>query len=62
VNGYLDRLPVSAVTRFEAGLLAEVREKGTDILSTIRTEGALSDATREKLKGFLDSFAAKFAA
>jgi F-type H+/Na+-transporting ATPase subunit alpha len=51
VNGYLDKLPVGAVTRFEAELLDEVR-----------TEGALSDGTREKLKGFLDSFATKFAA
>jgi F-type H+-transporting ATPase subunit alpha len=62
VNGYLDKLPVGAVTRFEAELLDEVREKGADILSTIRTEAALSDGTREKLKGFLDSFASKFAA
>ncbi|MDA0961671.1 MAG: F0F1 ATP synthase subunit alpha [Proteobacteria bacterium] len=62
VNGYLDKLPVGAVTRFEAELLDEVRDKGADILSTIRTESALSDSTREKLKGFLDSFASKFAA
>ena len=62
VNGYLDKLPVGAVTRFEAEMLDEVREKGADILSTIRTEAALSDGTREKLKGFLDSFASKFAA
>ena len=62
VNGYLDKLPVGAVTRFEAELLDEVRDKGADILSTIRTEAALSDGTREKLKGFLDSFASKFAA
>ena len=62
VNGYLDKLPVGAVTRFEAELLDEVRDKGADILETIRTEGALSDGTREKLKGFLDSFATKFAA
>ena len=62
VNGYLDKLPVGAVTRFEAELLDEVRDKGADILSTIRTESALSDSTREKLKAFLDSFASKFAA
>ena len=62
VNCYLDKLPVGAVTRFEAELLDEVRDKGADILSTIRTESALSESTREKLKGFLDSFASKFAA
>jgi len=62
VNGYLDKLPVGAVTRFEAELLDEVRDKGADILSTIRTEAALSDGTKEKLKGFIDSFASKFAA
>jgi len=62
VNGYLDKLPVGAVTRFEVELLDAIRDKGADILSTIRTEAALSDGTREKLKGFLDSFTSKFAA
>ena len=61
VRGYLDGVNLTDVTRFEQQLLSEVREKGADILSTIRSEKAISDATDEKLKGFMDSFAKTFA-
>ena len=61
VRGYLDGVNLTDVTRFEQQLLSEVREKGADILSTIRSEKAISDATEEKLKAFMDSFAKTFA-
>ena len=60
VNGYTDSIGVSDVTRFEAQLLAAIREKGTDILNTIRDEKALSDDTEGKLKAFLDDFVKSF--
>ena len=50
VNGYTDSIGVSDVTRFEAQLLAAIRDKGTDILNTIRDEKALSDDTEGKLE------------
>jgi F-type H+-transporting ATPase subunit alpha len=62
VNGYLDRLPVAAVTRFEAGMLADVRANHADILADIRTTQALSDETRGKLKAALDVYAKNFVA
>ena len=62
VNGYLDELPVAAVGRFEQELLTHVHAKGSDLLSTIRTEKALSDDTESKLKSVIEGFAAKFAA
>ena len=60
VNGYTDSIGVSDVTRFEAQLLAAIRDKGTDILNTIRDEKALSDDTEGKLKAFLDDFVKSF--
>lgn len=60
VNGYTDSIGVSDVTRFEAQLLAAIRDKGADILNTIRDEKALSDDTEGKLKAFLDDFVKSF--
>ena len=60
VNGFTDGIGVSDVTRFEAQLLAAIRDKGADILNTIRDEKALSDDTEGKLKAFLDDFVKSF--
>ena len=59
-KGYLDKIAVRDVGRFESGLLAAMRERAPDILSGIRTEKALTDAIQAKLKGFLDDFSASF--
>jgi F-type H+-transporting ATPase subunit alpha len=59
-KGYLDKIAVRDVGRFESSMLAAMRERAPDILSGIRTEKALSDALQAKLKGFLDDFAASF--
>jgi len=61
VNGYLDGIEVNDVVRFEQLLLNAIREKGADILNTIRTEEAISDETEEKLKSFIGDFASSFA-
>ena len=61
VRGYLDGIGLNDVTRFEQQLLSEVRDKGGDLLAAIRSEKAISDATEEKLKAFMDSFAKTFA-
>ena len=61
VNGYLDNIDVGDVTRFEQQYLDAIRDKGADILTTIRTEKALSDETTQKLKSFLDNFTKTFA-
>src|SRR5690606_21892754 len=45
VRGYLDRVKVEDVTRFEQGLLGEIREKGKDILAAIRDKKEISDET-----------------
>jgi len=60
VNGHTDGIEVSDVTRFEAQLLAAIRDNGTDILTTIREEKALSDDTEGKLNAFMDDFVKSF--
>ncbi|MCT7376503.1 F0F1 ATP synthase subunit alpha [Chelativorans salis] len=61
VQGYLDKLALGDVTRFEQALLAHMRSEGKDILDAIRTEKALSDELRDKLKAEIDTFAKNFA-
>ena len=61
-RGYLDAIPVAAVTKFEQDLLRLLRDQGQDILGAIRTDKALSEATEKKLVEFLDKFAKGFTA
>ena len=61
VNGYLDKLQVSQVGKFEQGLLAYMRGEGKDILEAIRTEKALTDEIKSKLKDAIDTYAKTFA-
>ncbi len=60
VKGYLDRLELKDVQRFEKALLAEMRAKAPEILSTIVSEKQITAQTEEKLRGFLDAFAKTF--
>jgi len=61
VRGYLDEIAVNDVTRFEQGLLSEVRASGASILESIRDEQELSDDTDKALTEFVDAYAKKFA-
>jgi F-type H+-transporting ATPase subunit alpha len=60
VRGYLDRIKVEDVTRFEQGLLAEVRDKGKDILASIREKKEITEETEGRLKAFMDQYARAF--
>jgi F-type H+-transporting ATPase subunit alpha len=60
VNGFLDKVPVNQVTKFEQGLLDELRSKGSDLLATIREEKQLTSETEEKLKSFIGDYAKVF--
>jgi len=61
-RGYLDAIPVASVSKFEQDLLRLLRTDGQDILESIRTEKALSEANEKKLVAFLDKFAKGFTA
>jgi len=61
VNGFLDTIPVTAVGRFEAGLLADIKANHPAILADIRDTKDLSNATRDALKDAIAAFAKTFA-
>ena len=60
VRGYLDQVSVGDVTRFEQGLLSDIKANGTEILTKIRDEQELSEATDKELQSFVESYAKKF--
>ncbi len=60
VRGYLDKIKVNDVVRFESELLAEIKSNNNDILDSIANEKELSETNDEKLKSILDSFIEKF--
>lgn len=59
VQGYLDKLTVADVARFEQSLLNHLRGEGK-ILEAIRKEKALSDDLRDRLKAEIETFAKNF--
>jgi F-type H+-transporting ATPase subunit alpha len=61
VHGYLDRIPVEQVGRYEEGLISELETNGQDILKAVREEGALSEATEGELKDLLKRYPESFA-
>ena len=60
VRGYLDQVDVGDVTRFEQGLLSDIKANGSDILTKIRDEQELSETTDKELVSFVESYAKKF--
>jgi F-type H+-transporting ATPase subunit alpha len=60
VNGYLDKIEVAQVRKFENGLLALLRNEKS-ILDDIRKTNDLSADTEKKLKEQVDKYAASFA-
>ncbi|HEX5182506.1 MAG TPA: F0F1 ATP synthase subunit alpha [Allosphingosinicella sp.] len=61
VNGFLDAIPVAAVTRFEAGLLSHMRAEHKDVLGKIRETKQLDDETAARLKSIVGDFGKTFA-
>jgi len=60
-NGYLDGIPVNAVTRFETAMIADLRANHPNVLKTIRETKDLGDAVKADLKTALDAFVKNFA-
>ncbi len=59
-NGYLDDIPASDVTKFEAELHPFIEAKYPNILEAIRDEKKLSDKTIELLNSALEEFKSTF--
>ena len=61
-RGYLDNIPVSAVTKFEAELMPFMDAKHDAILSSIRDEKKITDDNEKALVKALDEFSETFSA
>lgn len=61
VKGYLDKLAVGDVAKFEEALLRDLRGSHADVLESIRTEQKLTDAIEDKLKKVIDGVLKLFA-
>ena len=61
VRGYLDKVAVGDVVKFEAEVLNEIRNKHKDLLDAIANEKELSKENDDKLKSILDDLVGKFA-
>ncbi|MDD3287651.1 MAG: F0F1 ATP synthase subunit alpha [Alphaproteobacteria bacterium] len=61
VKGYLDTVKADDVTRYEHGLLNELRgPAGKDVLAAVRTDKQLKPETEDKLKKLLEDYSKRF--
>ena len=60
VKGFLDKIEISQITKFESYLLKELRTKEKKMLETIKKEQALSDTLSKSLNDFLESITESF--
>ena len=61
-KGYLDKIAVKDVSRFEQGMLAHLRGKHPDLLEWITVEDPkIKGEAEDKIRAVLDAFAADFA-
>jgi F-type H+-transporting ATPase subunit alpha len=61
-NGYLDKLPLHAIKRFESELLSWLKSERKSILETISSSGKIDDDLKKELKSALEAFTATFEA
>ncbi|MEG8040714.1 F0F1 ATP synthase subunit alpha [Sphingomonas sp. LR60] len=60
-NGFIDKVPVADVNRYEAAMLSYMRADHADVLTAIRDSRELGKDTEGKLKEALGQFAKTFA-
>ena len=61
VRGYLDKIEVSKVGRFESQLLSDLKSREPAIIDSIRADREIKPDTEKKLIAFLDGFTKSFA-
>ncbi|MGH6888678.1 MAG: F0F1 ATP synthase subunit alpha [Rhizomicrobium sp.] len=61
VKGYLDRLPVADVQRFEGEMLRLLRGRNKNVLDDIKSKKQITPDTESTLKAILDEFVKSFA-
>ena len=60
VRGYLDRIDLNDVNRFEREFLSDIRANHAGLLEEIRTSREMSDESDKALTAILDAFTKKF--
>lgn len=60
VRGYLDKIKISDIKRFESELLRTLRREQPQIIKDIREKKKITDETEKSLKTFLDQFMTVF--
>ncbi|MDP2206050.1 MAG: F0F1 ATP synthase subunit alpha [Alphaproteobacteria bacterium] len=60
VNGYLDKIAVADVTKFETQMLSAARTQAPNVLKAIRDEQKISDETKAALEKFMQDFCTTF--
>jgi len=60
-RGFIDKIAIPAVTRFEASMLSELKARAPQILQSIRDKRELTPETEKELAAFLGTFAGTFA-
>jgi len=62
VKGYLDKVSVKDIAKFEAELLGKIKTSKPEILDSIRAEKVISSSVEGELKAFLETFSKEFTA
>jgi len=60
-RGYLDKVAIADVTRYEAQMLGDLKARAPDVLQSIRDKREITSDTEKGLAAFLDGFTATFA-
>uniref|UniRef100_A0A3P8WMZ3 ATP synthase F(1) complex subunit alpha, mitochondrial n=1 Tax=Cynoglossus semilaevis TaxID=244447 RepID=A0A3P8WMZ3_CYNSE len=60
VRGYLDKMEPSKITKFEKAFLQHILSQQQDLLSAIKTDGKISEASDAKLKQIVLNFLSSF--
>jgi F-type H+-transporting ATPase subunit alpha len=60
VKGFLDKIEINKITKFEELLLSELRSKEKSLLNSIAKEQAISETLEKKINDFLESITNKF--
>ena len=61
VRGYLDKLDIGKIGRFEAQLLMELKATAPGIIDAVRADREIKPDIEKQLIAFLDSFVKSFA-
>ena len=60
VNGFLDEIKISDITKFENDLLVSLKTDGKDIISRLEREQAISEELKTKIENFLSKISQKY--